>query len=83
MPKIELSEMIKTKPEEEMFDNINYPMFFFSGDTTTNPIKSNPEILKYPIIFHEYTFLDEEDKNQANQKKHSHFSDLKPIILEK
>lgn len=63
-------------------ENVIEPEFFFSGDTTHELFYSlkGKEIFKYPNIIIECSFILEEDKNHANEKKHMLWSDLKPFI---
>lgn len=59
------------------------PEFFFSGDTTHELFESTKgkEIFKYPNIIIECSFILEEDKSHATEKKHMCWLDIKPIVL--
>jgi ribonuclease Z len=50
-------------------------------DTKIDILEIHPEILEFPVIIIECTFLYEEDIEIAKEKKHIHWNDLKPYIL--
>lgn len=57
------------------------PMFAFLGDTTPLVFERHPEILAHPVVITECSFLDEPELiKQADKTKHTHLSQLMPII---
>ena len=57
------------------------PNIAFVWDTTVHILKSSPEILKYPTVMIECTFLYEDDYEQSITKKHIHWKSLRPYII--
>ncbi len=55
--------------------------FTYICDTKIDILVKHPEILDFPIIIIECTFLYEEDIEIAKEKKHIHWNELKPYIL--
>jgi len=54
----------------------------FLCDTTTECFNINPQILlNYPIIIVECTFIDKDTMELAKESKHTHWDDLRPIIV--
>jgi ribonuclease Z len=66
----------------DITEKVIYPEFFFSGDTTQELFASDKgkQILKYPNIIIECSFILEEDLEHAKQKKHMAWSRLKPFV---
>lgn len=50
-------------------------------DTTHKVFEMNPEIFKYRNIIVECTFLDDKTMDLAHESKHTHWKDLKEIII--
>jgi hypothetical protein len=55
-------------------------LFVFCGDTTTECFVKSPQILKYPVVIVECSFLLEEEAQKAADSKHTLWRDLKPIV---
>ncbi len=66
----------------EITEKVISPEFFFSGDTTQELFASNKgkQILGYPNIIIECSFILEEDLEHAHEKKHMAWSQLKPFV---
>lgn len=64
----------------DITDDILLRRFTFVCDTSINVFKMNPNILKYPVIFIECTFIKQDDISHADAKKHIHWEQLKPIV---
>eukprot|EP01120_Amphizonella_sp_Union-15-10_P015590 TRINITY_DN8055_c0_g1_i1.p1 TRINITY_DN8055_c0_g1~~TRINITY_DN8055_c0_g1_i1.p1 ORF type:complete len:283 (-),score=45.42 TRINITY_DN8055_c0_g1_i1:137-985(-) len=54
--------------------------FIFLGDTTIAVFDSHPEILEYPVIIVECTFLYKEHLSLAHESYHIHWEDLAPFV---
>lgn len=67
------------KQNIQITEEKEYPILCFLGDTTIEVFKNN-NIFKYPIIFTECTFFEENLKKLAWTKKHTLWSDLIKII---
>jgi ribonuclease Z len=57
------------------------PNIAFIWDTTIHIFRSNPGILKYPVIMIECTFLYDDDYEQSLTKKHIHWKSLRPHVV--
>jgi ribonuclease Z len=66
----------------EITEEIAYKRFAYVCDTSIKVFNLNPDILTYPVIFIECTFLHEDDYQNALDTKHIHWSQLKPVVLE-
>lgn len=56
--------------------------FVFCGDTSINIFEINPDILTFDNIIIECTFFDVDDLKLAINRKHMHWLQLKPIVLQ-
>lgn len=54
--------------------------FAYICDTSIQVLTDYSEILKYPVIFIECTFLYDEERENAAATKHIHWEDLKPFV---
>jgi ribonuclease Z len=78
----EFGKFIGQKRKEEEVDEVYYqPLFAFLGDTTTDVFTENPILLTYPVIITECTFLLPEHLAYAEERKHTHWERLKPIVV--
>mmetsp|Transcript_717 Transcript_717/g.1041 ORF Transcript_717/g.1041 Transcript_717/m.1041 type:complete len:313 (-) Transcript_717:46-984(-) len=70
------------KEGKEVNEIVDEPLFVFLGDTTAAIWDVCPNVLKYPLIFVECTFLGtlDGDRERAAKTKHMFWDDLKPII---
>ena len=57
--------------------------FAYVCDTKIDILENHPEILDFPIIIIECTFLYDDDLAVSKEKKHIHWKELKPYILKK
>ncbi|KAH3757093.1 MBL fold metallo-hydrolase [Pelomyxa schiedti] len=66
----------------EVLQEIVEPLFVYLGDTTHQVFESHPEILDFPFVFTECTYLhaDEDLLANASNYGHAHFDGLKPYI---
>lgn len=55
--------------------------FAYICDTSIEILTAYPEILTFPVVFIECTFLYPEEKENAVATKHIHWEDLKPYVL--
>lgn len=54
--------------------------FAFICDTSIKVFKMHPEVLEYPVIIIECTFLQDEELDNAVETKHIHWKQLEPIV---
>lgn len=54
--------------------------FVFMGDTEASVFEKYPELLDFPVIITECTFLSEDEIKNAKKTKHTHWNDLKPFV---
>ncbi|MEL6341880.1 MAG: hypothetical protein AAFV53_02030 [Myxococcota bacterium] len=66
----------------EITEDVETPLFAFLGDTTPKVYQQHPELLDYPVIVGECTFLDPVHRDDAWARKHTHWDDLRPIIVD-
>jgi ribonuclease Z len=64
----------------EITEEYKEHLFAYICDTTTAVLELNPNILKYPVIFIECTFLYPDEVEQAKACKHVHWNDLMPFV---
>jgi ribonuclease BN (tRNA processing enzyme) len=64
----------------EITSNVEYRKLVFCGDTSIKIFGMNPDILTFDNIVIECTFFEEEDLKLAQDRKHMHWLQLKPII---
>ena len=57
------------------------PAFAYVCDTSIQILTDYEEILTYPVLFIECTFLYPEERDNATATKHIHWHDLKPFVL--
>lgn len=60
---------------------IRIPKLVFLCDSSIKVLE-NPEVFKYPVMIIECTFLLDDELDLAKKKKHIHWKELKPYILE-
>lgn len=66
----------------EITNEVEYKKLVFCGDTSINIFTINPDILTFDNIVIECTFFEEDDLKLAENRKHMHWLQLKPVILE-
>jgi len=64
----------------EISDTITVPLVAYLCDTTTDVFAFHPELLDYPVVLVECTFLGDDVLETASKSRHTHWNDLKPII---
>ena len=77
-------EIIKLKKDGvEIMEYYYLPLFVYVGDTNIDVFNSSSNILKYPVIIIECTFLNDGDKSNEQLKKDGHinWNQLKPFVL--
>uniref|UniRef100_A0A6C0JAM6 Metallo-beta-lactamase domain-containing protein n=1 Tax=viral metagenome TaxID=1070528 RepID=A0A6C0JAM6_9ZZZZ len=76
-------EIKKLKDDKiQITEPINKPLFAFICDTSINIFTDHPEILQYPVIFIECTFLYDGEQMNAVKTNHIHWDHIKPIIIQ-
>ena len=74
-------EIVQLKNDKvEITKIVHNKNIVFCGDTSINIFENNPGILEYKNIIIECTFFEESDLPLAIERKHMHWSQLKPII---
>jgi len=68
------------KNGQELNEDVPLPLFVFLGDTTHKVFQDHPDILKFPVVIVECTFLLEEHLPNADKTLHMHWNNLKPIV---
>ncbi|KAF0983672.1 hypothetical protein FDP41_007587 [Naegleria fowleri] len=76
----EIGKMRKELGEDAVCDTIFEPRIAIMGDTTYRVFEMNPELLEFPAIVVECTFLEEGQEEQALGAYHMHWNHLKPIV---
>lgn len=64
----------------EVQEQVEEPLVLFMGDTHASVFSHQPELLRYPVIFTECTFLHETEEERANAKGHTLWKQLLPTI---
>jgi ribonuclease Z len=64
----------------EITQEVLYKRFAYVCDTTIKVLEKHPEIIDYPVIFIECTFLYHDDLELASTKKHIHWEQLEPYV---
>ena len=70
------------KDGTEITREVLYKRFAYVCDTTIKVLETHPEILTYPVVFIECTFLYEDDLEMTSEKKHIHWKQLRPYVEE-
>jgi ribonuclease Z len=68
------------KTGTEITHEVPVPLFCFLGDTTHAVFDNYPEVLGYPNLIVECTFLEDEEIDEARKRKHMHWQNLRPVI---
>ncbi|KAG2393760.1 hypothetical protein C9374_007291 [Naegleria lovaniensis] len=76
----EIGKLRKERGEDAVCDTIFEPRIAIMGDTTYRVFENNPELLEFPVIVVECTFLEEGQEEQALGAFHMHWNHLKPIV---
>lgn len=63
----------------KLFEEITIPIICYLGDTRID-VFDNPKLKKYPVIFIECTYLEEEMLENARENMHINWVELKPWI---
>lgn len=76
---IDKNELIALKKNKvEIQENVDFPAVVYLCDTTTKIFTDSPEVLSFPYVVVECTFLYDYEKEIVI--KHIHWDDIKPII---
>ena len=78
LPGRELAALRKQKVE--LMEIMLKPLFVFNGDTTTETFGLNPELLGFPVVITECSFLLDDQKKKASSSGHTVWGDLRPIV---
>ena len=66
----------------QIYTQVQYKKIVFCGDTSIHIFTINPDILTFDNIVIECTFFDDDDLKLADTRKHIHWLQLKPVILQ-
>lgn len=69
------------KSGRDMEEEYAHPMFVFMGDTHAGIFAEQDWLWDFPTIFTECTYFEEEHREKADARKHSHWDDLRPHVL--
>ncbi len=72
-------ELVELKKKVKISHDVDIPIILFAFDTSIDPFLKNKELLQFPVIVVECTFLHEKDK-YIQHSKHIHWNDIKPIV---
>lgn len=76
------SEIGKLRKEGvDVTEIVDERLFVFCGDTTPSIFSECPELLLYPVVVVECSFLYEKNRDKAMRSKHTLWSDLKPVVV--
>lgn len=64
----------------EVMQLVSEPVLAFVTDTSIKAFEINPDLLRFPAIVVECTFLEPDDLQTAIESQHIHWSQLKPIV---
>lgn len=74
-------EIAKLKKEGvEITKEVVTKRFTYVCDTSIRVFDTNPQILEYPVIFIECTFLEDDELENAEKTQHIHWQQLKPYV---
>ena len=65
----------------EVTNNITTKKLAYVCDTSIKVFELNPTLLTYPVIFIECTFFMPDELENAQQTRHIHWEQLKPIVI--
>lgn len=65
----------------EITHEVSTRQFAYVCDTSILVLEYNPDILKYPIVFIECTFIYDDELENANKTKHIHWQYLKSYVI--
>jgi len=75
-------EMARRRKAGESLEEVTFvPRFAFVGDTHASLFARSPELLRYPVIVTECTFLSESERERADRVGHTLWSQLRPVVL--
>jgi hypothetical protein len=66
----------------EVMEDVLMKRFAYVCDTTIKVFVDNVNLLLYPVIFIECTFIMPDEVEMASGKKHIHWNDLKPYVID-
>eukprot|EP00522_Entomoneis_paludosa_P003353 CAMPEP_0172472772 /NCGR_PEP_ID=MMETSP1065-20121228/68516_1 /TAXON_ID=265537 /ORGANISM="Amphiprora paludosa, Strain CCMP125" /LENGTH=359 /DNA_ID=CAMNT_0013230935 /DNA_START=12 /DNA_END=1091 /DNA_ORIENTATION=- len=65
----------------ELYESFTEPLFCYIGDSTHRVFEQNPQILQqHSVVVTECSFLLDKDVARAEETKHTHWKNLKPIV---
>jgi len=75
------SEIGKLRKEGVEVSDIKFKkLFLFCTDSTVEPFLTTPELLEYPVVIVECTFLDDDNLTKTQTSSHMHWNSLKPVV---
>ncbi len=77
----EIAVLRKADPALSVLQEVEERLFVFCGDTTPEVFATCPELLLYPVVIVECSFINDCDRAKAAQSKHTLWSDLRPIVV--
>lgn len=72
--------IIKNTDNKELYYEKKVKKICFLGDTNINVFKNSPQILEYPIVIVECTFLEASELKNAHKKFHICWTELEQIV---
>jgi len=80
LPGKDIAKLRTEKGDAVMYEQQIMPMFAYLGDTLIDIFTTSPEILDYPVVITECTFLDPEHAQLALNAMHICWTGIEPII---
>lgn len=77
----EIAALRRASPQTSLTEDVEERLFVFCGDTTAEVFATCPELLCYPVVVVECSFIDDGDRAKAAQSRHTLWSDLRPIVV--
>ncbi len=73
----------EAKQKGESVEETYYaPLFVFMGDTHASAYAQNDWLFEYPVIFTECTFMSPANEAYADERRHTHWNQLKPYVTQ-
>jgi len=64
----------------DVSEHVDFPLFAYLGDTTTEVFEKNPDVFSFPVIITECTFLGESYAEEAVSRGHTCWTTLFPYV---
>lgn len=81
LPKSKYGELARSGIQ--LSEVVQEPLLSYILDSSIHTLERNPELLDYPTIIIECTFLFDGEEESAEDKKHIHWNDLLPYIRDR